>query len=156
MPWAQEDGLRWINVLVTGCSGTLEGLEIIYRLLGTIVGLLRRNRGYDLTSVYRRFGTLQLTSQISNFTSGEAQECHTQTSRSPADLNPCPLRLSPRKLQYQHWTSPYGPWSPPSAVLRVTFDSSKDKAQRRAGEKKERCDRLCTAFVARDDEEGID
>ena len=50
----------------------------------------------------------------------------------------------------------YGPRPPPSAVLRVTFDSSKDKAQRRVAERKERYDRLCTAFVARDDEERID
>ena len=50
----------------------------------------------------------------------------------------------------------YGPRPPSRAVVRVTFDSSKDEAQRLVAERKERCDRLCTAFVARDDEERVD
>ena len=47
----------------------------------------------------------------------------------------------------------YGLRPPSCAVLGVTFNSSKDKAQRRVAEREERCGRLCTAFVARDDEE---
>ena len=50
----------------------------------------------------------------------------------------------------------YGPRPPSRAVLRVTFDSSKDEAQRRVAERKEGCDPLCTTFVARDDEERVD
>ena len=46
----------------------------------------------------------------------------------------------------------YGPRPPPYAVLGVTFDSSKDKAQRCVAERRERSDRLCTVFVVRDDE----